>query len=378
MALIKQPFYIIGHNPNSIEEAHHFLRQGANALEPDIVHANGKFYVSHLPHISYEGVPTVQEYLQQLKTLLLKHQYPLALIIWDIKDNDFNINDFIQLVKAFFSGEPFDGIAMLMTHSDDDGFLNRYQRNYANIGVGVDESNTPATELEKIFLSAGQHNFSYADGITGVLNKTGIQKNLTDAQQCRDTHTGRHFSLVYAWVISLESSMRSYLNTCIDGIMVDIAAVETLTILLASAPYSEVYTLAVPGYNPFTVVPPPRYTLRIKTADKFLAGTDALFRFTLQGTKGDSLTSLPYDAGIKGALEKGSITLVTLRGEDIGEIASITIEAISAGPASAWLPESIEVESELLTAPARFEFSKDGHEEWITKKTGALTKMVAG
>ena len=80
----------MGHNPNTIEEADAFLRHGANALEPDIVYADGQFYVSHEPQLSYKDVPVLQEYLGQLKKLLLGEQYNLALIVWDIETVNFD------------------------------------------------------------------------------------------------------------------------------------------------------------------------------------------------------------------------------------------------------------------------------------------------
>src|SRR6187200_3468003 len=95
----KRKFFIIGHNPNTLAEAKEFLDKGANALEPDIVYAEGRFYVSHLPQLSYENVLTVEEYLHELKKLLLSESYNLALLIWDIKETDFDPNLFIGIVK---------------------------------------------------------------------------------------------------------------------------------------------------------------------------------------------------------------------------------------------------------------------------------------
>jgi hypothetical protein len=368
----KRPFYIIAHNPNTIEEAREFLDLGVNGLEPDIVHANGKFYVSHLPHVSYDGVPTVQEYLQQLKDLLLEKKYNLALLIWDIKDTDFDPNQFIALVKENFTGEPFDGVAMLMTHSDDHAFINRYQGKYANIGVGLDESNVAPAELEKIFIGGGQKNFTYADGITTFLNKPGVFKSITDAQHCRNQHEPDSFKFIYTWVLSLEGALRKYLDTYIDGIMVDTGAVKKLKELIGAEPYSNAYTLAGNGYNPFAASPLPKYLLEIKTADAFMAGTDARLRFTLTGSTGQSLTGLPYHSSAAGALEKGSITYTALEGADLGQVDSITIEALTDGIGSGWLPEYIAVESKLLREKIRFRFNAD-RPEWISKKTGPVT-----
>ncbi|MEO6719594.1 MAG: PLAT/LH2 domain-containing protein [Ferruginibacter sp.] len=373
----KRPFFIIGHNPNTIDEAKDFLDKGANALEPDIVHANGQFYVSHSPQPSYENVPTVQGYLQELKSLLLNKQYNLALLIWDIKETDFDPNHFMDVVKQNFSGGPCNGVTMLMTNADDHDFLNRYKGGYDNVGVGVDESNTPPSMLGQIFKNGGQKNFSYADGITTFLTKPGVFKNIAEAQHCRIQNEPDSFTLIYTWVLSNKAAMRRYLDTYIDGIMVDAAAVKELNDLIITAPYNDVYELAQNGYNPFTVAPPPKYILSVETSGKFLAGTDATLLFTLTGASGLSLKSLPYNANTEGALERGTTTCITLEGMDLGEIKSLTVEALTDGIGNGWLPEKITLQSKLIDKEINFFFNENGTEEWVTKKTGAVIKFVS-
>ncbi|HTL08611.1 MAG TPA: PLAT/LH2 domain-containing protein [Chitinophagaceae bacterium] len=370
----KRAFYIIGHNPNTLKEANAFLEQGANALEPDIVFAEGKYYVTHQQHISYKGVITVQEYLHGLKALLHEKHYPLALLIWDIKTTDFHPNDFMGLVKENFSGDLCDGVAMLMTHADDHNFVNKYKGYYANVGVGVDESNLSPQELQQLFISGGQPNFSYADGITTFLDKPGIFKNVSEALQLRD-QPGNGFSLVYTWVLSQQASMRKYLDSYIDGIFVEVNGIPKLKELLQTAPYSEVYTLAENGYNPFTAPPVPKYTLTVTTKDKLLAGTDCQLVFTLNGASGESLSSLPFHATAPGAMERGETTKLAIYGKNVGDIASLTVVPLTAGIGAAWLPEKIVVESSLLPQPLEFVFNTDTTEEWVSKKKGAVTRF---
>ena len=63
----KRPFYIVAHNPNSLEETKEFLEKGVNALEPDVINVDGTFYISHLHLPSYSKTHTLAEYLQGLK-----------------------------------------------------------------------------------------------------------------------------------------------------------------------------------------------------------------------------------------------------------------------------------------------------------------------
>lgn len=371
----KRPFFIIGNNPNTIEEAHEFLHNGANALEPDVVYSDGQFYISHNPRIFYEGVPTLKEYLEQLKALLLARKYNLALIIWDIKTTNFDPNHFMDVVKENFSGDSFDGIMMLITHPDDHDFLNQFNGRYPNVGIGLDESNIPPSQIEKIFKTASQGNFSYADGITTLLNKTGVYKNIMEAIACRNENGAASFGIIYTWVLTLESSMRKFLDIYIDGIMVDVDSTISLRKLIASPPYNEAYSMAEKGYNPFTAAPIPKYKLSVETKDKFLAGTDAQILFTLTGVSGQSLKSLPFHGNTPGALKRGSISYVTLEGIDLGEIQSLTLEAITGGIGSDWLPGTVTVESQCLKEKLNFHFNSTDEEEWITTKGGSLTKF---
>jgi hypothetical protein len=372
----KRPFYIIGHNPNSIEEAKEFLNEGVNGLEPDIVHAEGRFYISHTPLPSYKNIPTVEEYLIELKNLLLQKGYPLALIIFDMKSTDFDPTHFMALVKENFNGAACDGVTMLMTHSDDTDFITQYKGDFSNVGVGVDESNTPPNKLQNIFKKSGQKNFTYADGITTFLTKPGVFSNVTEAQRCRNQNEPNSFKLIYTWVLSNEDSMRKYLDTYIDGIMVDPPAIKRLKKLVTLEPYNEVYELAPYGYNPFSAPPLPKYILAVKTKDQYLAGTDAQVLFTLTGSSGISLKSLPYNGNLDGRLERGSTDHITLEGIDLGEIHSLTVEMLTSGIDAGWLPENIILESRLLPTPLNFVFNKDDEpQEWMAKKTGAITKF---
>ena len=369
----KKQFYIIGHNPNSIEEADEFLAKGANAIEPDIVYADNTFYVCHQQQLSYENTPTLESYLAGLKEILAEKKYNLALIIWDLKTTDFDPNEFISLVKSNFSGGSLDGIAMLMTHSDDYSFVNRYRGDYPNIGVGVDESNITPLELQALF-TGNQKNFTYADGIVTFLNKPGVFKNITDAQICQAWYEPDSFKLIYTWVLSNEASMRKYLNTYIDGIFVEPAFVEKLHRLIMGEPYKSVYELAQNGYNPFSAVLIPKYILEVKTADQHLAGTDADILFTLTGNSG-SLKSLPFN-GNTDTLERGSVTWVVIPGEVAGEIKSLTLELVSRGLSPGWLPESITIHNRITGTKTIFHFGDGEKQEWLTPEKKVLTKWV--
>lgn len=371
----KRPFYIVAHNPNTIEEAKEFLDKGVNALEPDIIHVDGKFYISHDHLPSFDNTPTLAAYLQGLKKMMEENNYDLSLIIFDIKDTDFDINDLIGQVKQHFSGGICEGVAMLFTHSDATDFVMKYNKKYENVGIGVDESNAPPRELDEMFRKAGHTHYTYSDGVTTLLVKPGVYQNIIEAQNWRNAHPPS-FKLIYTWAITRVATLKQFLNTYIDGIFVDPGDVDNLQKLIAEDPYQQVFELAKNGYNPFTAAPIPKYRLKVETSDIFRAGTDAKILVTLHNPEGQTLQGLPFDSNSRGVLERNTTTMFGIEGADIGKIERITIEAISSDISSDWLPKRITV-----TSPGGeesvFEFQTEGKEaEWISKKGGAVTKTL--
>ena len=77
-----RPFYVFGHNPNTIDDARAALSAGANALEPDVqIGASGDLVVAHDAYQS--GKISLVDYLVRLRDLAF--EYPLALVVFDVK-----------------------------------------------------------------------------------------------------------------------------------------------------------------------------------------------------------------------------------------------------------------------------------------------------
>lgn len=367
----KQKFYIMGHNPNTLREAADFLQAGANALEPDICFDEEKperFFVSHGGFGSNAFTPenSLVTYLTGLKALITEpeNNLNLALIAFDIKTPSFDINEFIRIVFDNFSSFPIcDGVALLITAGSlsDISFLNAYDQTKANVGVGTDEEKVPGS-VEAGFQAGGQRQFTYANGsiIPGI--KFGLFKSIMAAKglQAAAGGEGERFKLIYAWVLASESSLRSYLDLHIDGVIVDQETVPRLLQMLQDAHFSSMYELARNGDNPFTAQPPPRYLLTIRTRDIHFAGTDVPVKFTLEGSAGRLETTL--DCDFKDVMERDETDVLTLEGKDVGDILSLTIAEQDSSINSNWLPEFIKLESNLMAAPLTFHYAPD---EWL-------------
>ncbi|HYH85023.1 MAG TPA: PLAT/LH2 domain-containing protein [Pyrinomonadaceae bacterium] len=365
----KQKFYILAHNPNTLEEAEEFLKAGANALEPDVcfdAETPDRFFVSHgtLGSNPFTREHSLVTYLQGLRRMLTDagNGYNLALIAFDIKTPEFDINEFINVVFDNFSAHPVcSGVAILITVSSlsDIGFLNAFDQTKENVAVGVDEEKS-AADVEAGFRSGGQRRFTYANGSIVSDIKFGLFSSIMRAKRLQARSGGDGFKLVYTWVLARESPIRSFLDLHIDGIIVDVDVVPHLLKILSDEHFLPMYELAQNGYNPFAQSPPPTYLLNIKTRAASFAGTDVPVRFTLQGSAGVLESTL--DADFRGVLERGGEDFLTLEGEDIGGIISLTIAAQGSGLNPGWLPETITLESSLLPAPLIFQYGAD---EWL-------------
>jgi hypothetical protein len=373
----KRKFYIIAHNPNTIEDAKAFLLAGANALEPDICVSNGAFFVSH-DHSPSSNPFTVEHnlktYLTALRRFLIAkgNTVNLALILWDFKDPDANvtINDFLKVVHEYFSkfAECAD-IAMGVTVSskDDAGFLTQYTGTIANVAVGIDEEKVPA-DVSQAFATGNQKRYAYANGIilTGI--KLGVFHSMLAAKAVQAADKG--MKLVYTWVMADKDAMRDFLDIRIDGIIVNLGTVAELKALLLEKDFVPIYELAQKGYNPWSAPPLPTYYATIHTADEYLAGTDARIRFDLTGTGGTLTTKL--NADYKDVLEQDATDTITFEGLNIGTVTSLKITATTSDINSDWLPRTIKVSSNIDSNVATFSY---GPNDWV-KKNVPLTKQA--
>ena len=257
----KRKFYIIGHNPNTVDDAIKNLRAGANALEPDIhfdVDYDGSFYVYHnqWPYPD-SGVSTLKQYLQGLGQELKKDpSLNLALIAFDIKPPyGFNINDLYTLIRNEFSNE-FSGTVILTTSGEWDGrnLLANVQHQHSNEAVGIDQNTTAS--VSNNFFNPLKINYTYADGISidvevGDLYPTADEyfSQIGNAVKLRDA--GNSFKMVYAWTVNSIDDMQKYLDNNVDGMIVDLNDIQDLVTLLKSDKYSGVYEIAKNGDNPF-------------------------------------------------------------------------------------------------------------------------------
>ena len=228
-----RPFYVIGHNPNKVDEALRCLADGANGLEPDVcydpdtnsfsVHEQLPVLPKWLSKWLYGGI-ALTDYLAQVADYLAgTPSANLALLAFDLKEPyTYDINLLLGLVKSNFS-DRFPGVSILTTVSTSEGmrFLARAAAQRPNDFVGIDEY-LPPDEVFGFFQSTGLR-YTYANGTSvPLIPTTRYVKEISRALALRNSNpeTGGP-KLVYAWTVNSEASMRAYLDMDIDGLITD-------------------------------------------------------------------------------------------------------------------------------------------------------------
>jgi len=226
-------FYIIGHNPNSTEDAYEYLANGANAIEPDICfHKNReeKFYV----HEDIEQIPdfiedilkpdyiSLKDYLLELKKMLRANPgLDLKLIAFDLKPPyEYDINELYQNIRENFSNE-FPLIKILTTISDGDAmnFLAKLKSQNQNEAIGVDERAEPE-EVHEYFKDS---NLKYTYGAGSSFFSPVREKYVEQIQKALALREKEGFKMIHAWCVNEEEDMKVYLdmNPPIDAILTD-------------------------------------------------------------------------------------------------------------------------------------------------------------
>jgi hypothetical protein len=257
---VPRKFYLIGHNPNSVEDAIACLEAGANALEPDVCYvlADRAFYVhEEIPLIPssvsrwFRKHLRLEDYLKGVGRYLAESNRgsQLGLIALDLKPPYiYDINELEAIVQANFSAA-FPDASILTTISDPKqmSFLAVLNPPAGRRGVGVDESSS-AAEVDGFF-RGWPLSYTYANGTSvPLVPTTRYLSDIRNAVRLRNSGDGRSFRLVYAWTVNAESSMAAFLDADVDGLITD--KVERLRDLLAGE-YAGRYVLATAHDNPF-------------------------------------------------------------------------------------------------------------------------------
>jgi len=376
MSIVKRPFYVIGHNRNTLEEVDVSLADGCNAIECDIqINASGTdLCVNHdrpafdTPNPALPNLPVANPlvpYLQGLRQRLAGHN--LAFLLFDVKIGD----------RPEFAAKLLSAIRTHLTHGTHLPILITVakfaQRSFFDSilgdlgpreGIGIDEENLPLM-VSSHFQKKGVVNQAYGNGIMPLAPGPNVRPSMEEAVYLKAAKGQIKF--VYSWTFEAKSSMREQLFIGVDGMIVD--DVGAMLEVLKEEPFAGTVRLGTREDNPF-VPTVPGYGLAIRTDARDGAGTDANLTFTLQGDRGTVFKTL--SAKPTRRFESGYINFVTLHCVDVGTPQHLTVSHDNDGNGPDWFLDDIQVETRTSN-----QVRSATYDRWITAADGKVTRPLA-
>ncbi len=223
---MSKPIYVIGHNPNTIEEVYKYLRLGANAIEPDIniISGTNTLCVSHDPGDA--NTVSLDQYMSQLNQLLVL--YPnLSLLYLDCKPTVLGMGkEILQSIRSNLLVGNGVNLKIVMSVAK----LQEAQQMFPSIVADlrdneyllIDEENDPKA-VSDFFKSIGAARFGYGNGDSVPLLPTTvffphIEGSINQACLLR---TQKDLGFVFTWTFNSTQNQDFFLKAGVDGIVVD-------------------------------------------------------------------------------------------------------------------------------------------------------------
>lgn len=344
-AIEPRPFYVVGHNTNTIEEVRAALYAGANAIEPDVnVYADDarRLCISHGE--GDDSAPGLEDFLRDL-CVLAKEDGPgsrLSLIVFDCKPKASTPEVGLILLRAIrtcLSNETGIHVILSVAAFDQVCLFDFIKDQLSEReGLSVDEEDDPLA-VAAYFTQAGVTNQGYGNGISvGNPSLTAPELHPSMERACAFRASTNQVRFVFAWTINDEALIRAYIRIGVDALITD--EVEALVRIVQQNP--DLIRMADRSDNPMQ--PANRaYSLSIHTGDVFLAGTNTCLVFTLGGTNGTA--SVTLDANFMFRMERNHWNYVTLYSGDLGALQTITVQSENQGLGADWYLDKVLVES---------------------------------
>ena len=381
----KRAFYIIGHNPNTIEEATGDLAAGANALEPDIMKFSDKafanitkssinsskgksgLFVYHDDVLLTTRMPlTVESYFAQIATMITGGK-KIALITVDTKPPVYGSG--AELVTAVH--EAFQSIPaaqqpwVIYNTGDNNAATDAYFTTIAPLlnareGMMIDGTRDPTAVYNKLIPKSKNGNIGYGTGGQGFTSGSfpGVSLSIDLATWTR-TSQGLKASVPYVFPVPSSTTAAgidwwsSFMDASIDGLIPDLdvnptapattqAQIRALSDKLGGR---NEYYLGTVADNPFTGGQE-GYALRVDTASSAAAGTDGYVTFTLRGTKGSSSWRFNGRTSISSEtrFHTGGRDYLVIPSKDLGRLQDLTI-FVSGAVLHSWSVNKIQISS---------------------------------
>jgi hypothetical protein len=229
-----RPFYIIGHDPDRIQDVKSYLSEGANAIEPDVnVYKSrpNELCIDHGPEISVgpspDDSPSLVQYLTDLRGVAEK--YPqLALVYFDCKQLVATAQHGVTLINAIRTHLVGSGkdrldlnvIISVATLAEKGIFEEIKSGLRAREGLMIDFENDPVA----VSATLGASNQCFSNGISvensaACLFAPHIRPSI--ARACELRAKAGKIRFVATWTVNDVGLMTQFIRIGVDGIIVD-------------------------------------------------------------------------------------------------------------------------------------------------------------
>lgn len=364
LAAKPRPFYLIAHRCNDLAKVQEVVDAGANAIECDIQFADPdssiEFAVDH--DYAVNGEP-IKPYLDGLVKILQANPQ-VALVYFDIKDDDADRAVRLrEIIRTHLTDiVPVNVIMSESEFASRNFFLPIKTGLRPREAYAIDSDDDPS-KVSDFFLANNITRFCYGDGIAAPGVPEDIPVAIMEAVALK--WSKRKIRFVYVWTLAAQSSMRDYIATGVDGIMVN--DVPALKAVLKESAVKKRVRLATRADNPFDLPVHPSYRLTVKTSNETHAGTDANLTFELRGSAGKLATTL--DSYPVGLFEQGVTNHVTLIGKDVGVIQELVLSQDGDENAPGWRVDTVKVQKNGSPKVLTFRFNQEILEDQPVKRT---------
>jgi glycerophosphoryl diester phosphodiesterase len=338
-----RPFYVIGHNPNTIAKVNAALNVGANAIEPDVNvfkdHPD-QLCVSHGEGQSSD--PSLQRFLKDLHTVAIERP-ELALVRFDCKPKVATAEHGATLLNAIRTLLTFDTKVNIIISVSDLSQTAIFNSIKADLlpreGLMIDEENDPIA-VSNFFTNAGVTNQSFGNGISILNEILGPNVRPSMERACEFRAATNRIKYIDVWTVQDDDLLHRYIHIGVDGIITD--NVPKLRNIMSENQIQPLIRLATRNDDPLR---PANfaYGLEVHTGDVAMAGTDAIVTFTIKGQSG--VSSITVDTKPPYRMERNHWNFVTLQSPDLGVLHSLTVQRDNSGNAPDWFLDRIRVRS---------------------------------
>ena len=293
-----RPFYAFAHNPNSISDVEEALKNGCNALEPDISKVKCDDYlVTWDTDLGQPGCGNLSlvEWCDKVNLLAQTHTN-LALVVFDIKPPAALAANDVTILDAARNHLNANGVNLNVIYSTpslDEGevFNQMLGQLLPREGVQFDAMDNVADTVNYFFNHGYYDNIGYGDGtslqygpLTRAMDRAAFLRASVGYPKC----------VTYAYLLDLTVSMEHFINAGVDGLIVkDGNQDQLLDIVTNSHPELRLATREDNPFKPENEA----YGLEFLTGSD---GTDADIEFTLHGCKGSASITVTCHAEMGG------------------------------------------------------------------------------